>query len=132
MAISKTVKFNDYRVEITKIRLRDANILFPFVVSAMTKIGFGNFDFFADLTKDNIELIQQKVCEYSYKISEEKRQDGNIEISKRNISLSDLDECIPDIISLIMNFLEFNFGFFSRAPQILEDMIESKVSGSVE
>jgi hypothetical protein len=111
-------KFDGYDIEFKKMKLRDANDIFPYVASAMTKIAIGNFDFFKDVSPSVIEIFQEKTCMYSLKVS--KKSDG--EIVKKNLTLSDLDAHIQGIIPLIMSFLEFQFGFFSQAPKILTSM----------
>jgi hypothetical protein len=128
---SKQASFNGYKVELKKMRLRDANTLFPFVMSAMTKMSLGNFNFFNDLKPIDIELFQEKLCENVYKIEEKKKENGDIVKSKINLSLSDLDECVEGFLPLLVVFLEFNFGFFSQAQKIL-DPILNKVSESAE
>ncbi len=110
----KRVDFNGYFVEMQKMKLRDANLLFPFVASAMTKIGLGNFDFFRDVDKQSIELLQDKLCDNCFLIKDDK---------KRNLSLEDLEEALQEFIPLLFQFLEYNFGFFSQAPKILQRML---------
>lgn len=123
MSEFKHVEFSDYKVEMHKVRLIDANVLFPYIGSAMTKIAFGNFDFFRDFKKEDIELFEQKLCENCYKLKEDKQEDGRILVTKRNLSLSDLDEHIQGVIPLLLDFLEFNFGFFSLAHKTLEKIL---------
>lgn len=113
-------EFNGYKVEMRKLRLRDANLLLPFVFSIMTKIGLGNMDFFGDLSGDNIDLIQKKMCEYSYKLCEEQRSDGNLDIVKKNLTLSDLDDSVYEVSNMMFAFMDFNFRFFSQAPKMFK------------
>ncbi len=117
MADSKKTTFNGYQVEFSKMRLKDANMLFPFVISAMTKIGIGNLDYFSGLKSEDVELFQKKLCENCVKLGE----------NPRNLSLSDIEEDIVGFPELLLNFLEFNFGFFSRASKTLEPLLQ-KVS----
>lgn len=131
MAETKQAEFNGYKVELKKIRLRDANVLFPFVMSGMTKMSLGNFNFFSDLKPYELDLFQEKMCENIYKIIDEKQSDGSIVKVKKNLTLSDLDECVEDFLLLLVTFLEFNFRFFSQAQKILEPII-AKVSESEE
>lgn len=110
----KRVDFNGHFVEMHKMKLRDANVIFPFVASAMTKIGLGNFDFFRDVNKESMELLQDKLCDNCLLIKGDK---------KVQLSLSDLEECLQEFIPLLLQFLEYNFGFFSQAPKILQRML---------
>lgn len=110
----KRVDFNGYFVEMKKMKLRDANDVFPLVASCMLKISLGNFDFFRDINLDKLELLQDKLCANCVKI---------VSDVKKPLSLSDLEECLEEFIPLLLQFLEYNFGFFSQAPKLLEKII---------
>ena len=120
MTKKSTAKFGEYDVEFKKLKLKDANILFPFVGSAMTKICLGDFDFFRGFKPAEVELFEEKLCEYTLKTVV--GSDGLP--SKRNLSLSDLEDNIAGLIPLLVAFLEFNFSFFSQAPKILDQLIQ--------
>lgn len=112
MSDTKKVKFHDYEVEIKQIYLKDANILFPFVASAMTKISLGDFDYFSGLKSQDMELFQRKLCENCVKVE-----------TGKNLALSDIQDNLRGFIPLLLEFLEFNFGFFSEARKILEQLL---------
>lgn len=113
--MDKITEFNGYKIELKKLNLRTANTLFPLVIMGMTKLSIGNFNFFSDLKVSDMELFQEKLCEYSFKIQE----DG----TKKNLSIEDLDDHIEGILPLLFIFLEYNFGFFSQARKILDPIL---------
>ena len=120
MADTRKAIFNGYEVELKKIRLKDANILFPFIASAMTKISLGNFDYFSGLKSEDMELFEKKLCENCVKSE-----------NNKNLSLSDIEDYLKGLIPLLLDFLEFNFGFFSEARKILEQLLP-KISETEE
>ncbi len=124
MSENKQVDFNGYKVELRKIKLRDANILFPYVATAMTKIAFNNYSFFSDLSSKDFELFQEKICENSLKLTEVKEEDGTLVTVKKNLTLSDLNENVSEFLPLLSYFLEFNFGFFSTAMRMVKPFYE--------
>jgi hypothetical protein len=126
MSDTKKIKFNDEEVEMSKLRLKDANALFPFIMSGMTKMALGNFDFFTHFSESDMELFQEKMCKSIVRLTEKKNEDGTMSIVKRNLGLSDLEENISEFLPLLTVFLEFNFGFFSVAPKILDPILDPK------
>lgn len=131
MSESKMSEFGGNKVEIKKMKLKDANILFPFVGAAMVKMNLGNFNFFNDLKPMDIDILQQKLCENVIVYREKTQDEGIVVTTKRNMSLEDLDDCLEGFLPLLAVFLEFNFGFFSKAQKILEPIL-TKASESVE
>lgn len=129
---SKIADFNGKKVEIKSLKMKSANILFPLVISGMAQLAIGNFDFFSKLKPSDIELFQEKLCENTiiYDESEDSTTGSKI-VTKRQLSLADISENLSGFLPLLFVFLEFNFGFFSKARKIL-DPILTEISESVE
>lgn len=124
MSEVKVIDFNGYKVEMRKMRLKDANHLLPFVLSSMTKIGLGNLDIFSDISQETIDLMEHKACEYCYKITEESNPDGSKQILKKNMTLSDMDDCVNEVSTLLSSFMGHNFRFFLEAPKAMKGLIQ--------
>lgn len=113
--------FNNFDVEIASMSLESANQIFPFVMSWMTEISMGNFKFFQDIKPVDVELFQKVLCENVYKFKEKEGRQV-----KTNLSYSDLSDCKKGFLPLLVEFLEFNFGFFSEARRIIEPFLRTK------
>ena len=128
---SKISDFNGKKVEIKSMKLKSANALFPLVIAGMAQLAIGNFNFFSQLKQSDVEMFQEKLCENTLIYDESEGADGSKIITKRQLSIVDISENISGFLPLLFVFLEFNFGFFSKARKIL-DPILTEISESAE
>jgi hypothetical protein len=113
---TKEIIFNKLNLTITgKIKLKDANILFPCVWCAMVKMATGSQNFFSHLTPNDVETFQKYMCQYI--------EVNDSDLGKRSLTLSDIYDNLDSFSVLLAEFLEFNFGFFSRAQSLIMVMI---------
>lgn len=121
MQLEKESTFNEKPVKITKIVLADANIILIPVMNSITKFSMGEIDLFLHFKIQDLENIQKLLCKYvSY------TETG------KNLSLFDLSDNMNDFMSLAIEFLEFNFGFFSQSRKILARLSNGQASEKKE
>lgn len=87
-----------------------ANNCWPFVLNSMTRMSFGNFNVFSDVSPSTIEMLQRSVCATTTILSEDK---AGVKV-KRYLELSDLEELGHYWPEILGNFLEHGFGLFSK------------------
>lgn len=102
-------KFNDKPVRIGKIVLADANLLLLPIMNSITKFSMGETDLFSHFKLQDLENIQKVMCKYITWVE-----------TGANITLFDLSENIQDFMGITIEFLEYNFGFFSQSRKVLQ------------
>jgi len=107
----KTCRIGELTATFRRVNLSTANKLLPFVMNSMTKISLGEFSFFLDLKPHDIDFLQQTLCEYVTITGSNGKP--------RALELEDIEDNYHDFVPLLGKFLEFNFGFFSRAREVM-------------
>ena len=108
-------KFGENEIIMSKINLADANkILIP-VMSSITKYTLGDINLFSHFKNEDIDAIQNLCCKYIV-----------FKETGKNLTLLDISRNMIDLMPLLFEFLEFNFGFFSQALNI-----QKKIGGLI-
>lgn len=118
--------FNTLEIEIEDIPMSKADEIFPYVMSWMTEIAMGNFSFFSNLNPSDIQLFQRVLCENVFYYTEKVDDKGITHKKRENLSYGDLNRYKKGFLPLLIEFLEYNFGFFSEARRIIEPFLKSK------
>jgi len=107
-------------VELTFNRpsLAIANNCWPFVLNSMTRMSFGNFNVFSDVTPSMIEVLQKAVCSTTTIVSEDKL---GVKV-RRYLELDDLEELNHSWPLILGTFLEHGFGLFSKF-QVIQKLL---------
>jgi hypothetical protein len=112
--------FQEKEIEIRKLKLKDANILLPCVMTAMFKMSIGESNYFSELKPADVELFQKMMCQYI-----DVYEDGE----KSSLTLNEIYEGLDEFIPLLAQFVEANFGFFSKAQLLINVMIGRNIGG---
>lgn len=121
MQLEKITKLNDKSITMSKIVLADANSILIPVMNSITKFSMGETDLFLHFKIQDLETIQRLICKYVI------WTDTGV-----NLNLFDLSENINDFMSVAIEFLEFNFGFFSQSRKILSRLSSGQASEKKE
>ena len=105
-----------------------ANRCWPFVMNSMTRMNFGNFNIFADVTPEMFECLQQAVCETT---TIEVMDKAGV-IVKRYLDLDDIEELNTSWPAILGHFLECGFGLFSKFQAIQTLLLLGTNSGQEE
>lgn len=105
-----------------------ANRCWPFVMNSMTRMNFGNFNIFSDVTPEMFENLQQAVCE----TTTIEVLDKSGVLVKKYLDLEDLEELNTAWPVILGHFLEHGFGLFSKFQAIQKLLLLGTPSDHVE